>query len=266
MIEDRNKTDLTKLVTQDALNYLDERGCKPIETEVSICEGWTADLAGVLNPTITELGLLKLIKSRPKYGKPGYEVWYQNACAIQNLMTVIVEVKTSRSDFCGDKKWKLSKPANLAYLAIPNDLKVSLDEFPAGWGILAYYEKASMRCVRVPEINSVSIEQQLSVILEIAVRRDNNTRYERLRQLRREISKNANGEVSRTRMLTAFRAMQSIVEGKHGSIEGALEYHGVRKIPDFYIEEIKRLWAVGVPKTESGAYKLAGEQEIGFVD
>ena len=40
MNEDRNKTALTKHVTAAAIAYLDERGCKPIETEVAVEPGW----------------------------------------------------------------------------------------------------------------------------------------------------------------------------------------------------------------------------------
>lgn len=65
MQDDYNKTAITKTITAAALTYLDERGCKPIETEVLAAAGWISDLAAVVCPTITELTLLKLIKRKP---------------------------------------------------------------------------------------------------------------------------------------------------------------------------------------------------------
>lgn len=247
MIDDRNKTALTKSVTAAALSYLDERGCKPIETEVPICTGWVADLAGVLSPTQTELVLLKLIKRRPQYNQPGYREWYEMAQATQKLMTVIVEVKTSRSDFAGDRKWTMDCPSNLAYLAIPNDLVVGPEEFPNGWGVLSYSAaSSSVRCIRIPKCHEITVDQQLGVVLQVAIRRDNNTRYARLRELQREIRQDRNADVSRTRLLTAMRAMKSIVEGKHSTVEESLEYHGV-KLPKYFIDELQLVWGIVAP-------------------
>jgi len=64
---DRNKTDLTHAVTQAAMTWLDERGFKPVETEVEIARGWVADLASAIFPTPTELINLKLIPHRPDW-------------------------------------------------------------------------------------------------------------------------------------------------------------------------------------------------------
>jgi hypothetical protein len=245
MINDRNKTSLTKSVTQAALAYLDERGCKPIETEVTVCQGWVADLAGVLCPTMTELVLLRLIGRRPNRFGPAYEEWKTKLKQMQRLMTVLVEVKTSRSDFYDDRKWKLSQPTNLAYLAIPNDLPIKPEEYPEAWGILSYSSGTKlMRCVRPPELRPVRVDDQLSVILEIAVRRDNNTRYERLRELQREIRCDQNVRINRMRMTTAMQAVLSIVRGHHESVEGVLDYYGVKEISAHMIEELQQVWAV----------------------
>jgi hypothetical protein len=259
VIHDLNKTDLTKAVTQLALVYFDERGCKPIETEVTVAKGWIADLAGVLNPTVTELQLLKLLRRKPKGYDTHYTQWRIEAKNAQRLLTVIVEVKTSRSDFRGDRKWTaLAPPANLCYLAIPEGdgthdnpchFGLRLDEFPIGWGLLSCAPKR-VRCLRVPAIREVTAEQQLNVVLQIAVRRDNNTRYERLRELQRAIRAAKNGEISRMRTLYAMKAMKSIVEGEHGSVKEALEYHGVRHMPEYYMAELEKLWAI-MPTTQS---------------
>lgn len=148
MIDDRNKSDLTKQVTAAALMYLDERGCKPIETEVGVASGWVADIAAVLDPTITELVALKLLKRQPRYGCPGYKEWDTQVRQVHRFMTALVEVKVSRSDFSGDQKWTLPLPTNLAYLAFPKGL-ITESEYPAGWGLLEYsIETDCVRCRR----------------------------------------------------------------------------------------------------------------------
>lgn len=164
MIEDRNKTEITCKATSAAALYLCERGCKPLESEVHICKGWTADLAAVLAPTITELVKLKLLRPRPRTRLvPGlYSEWWNEGKALQRVMTVVVEVKTTRADFCGDKKWEMSIPADLAYLTVPKGL-LSSDEWPNGWGILEYNEQSStVRCGRPPELRQASSEQHIT--------------------------------------------------------------------------------------------------------
>lgn len=248
MTDDRNKTELTRRVTSAVVAYLDERGCKPLETEVPICDGWIADVAAVLSPTITELVKLKLMKPRPRWNHPGYEEWWLSAKAAQQLMTVLVEVKTSRADFSGDKKWTLPIPVNLAYLAVPNSLAVPNDEMPAGWGLLVYSEATGLtRCSRSPVINGVTAEQQRDVILSVAVRRDHDTRYERIRNLRREIRARENEEVTRVRYSRAIRAMLSIVKGEHGTLEEALDRQGIKHLPYWEMDELKKLWAIKPP-------------------
>lgn len=245
MMTDRNKTEITRVVTAAAVRYLDERGCKPVETEVPIDLGWVADIAGVLNPTMTELIELKLLKRKPRYSHPDYQAWHELAKDAQKLMTVLVEVKTSRADFRGDRKWVLPIPTNLAYVAIPKDLAVGMDEMPANWGVLEYWESTDcVRCLRVPGVGAVTTEQQLSVVLQVAIRRDHDTRYERIRKFRREILTSQNENVSRTRVNTAMRAMSSIVHGKYGSLEAALEYHGIKHLAEYDMLGLRKLWAI----------------------
>jgi hypothetical protein len=245
LIEDRNKTVITCSVASAAVRYLEERGAKPLETEVPVCEVWVADVAAVLSPTVTELVALKFIKRRPKGDdEKGRREWWDAAKRVQRLMTALVEVKTSVGDFHGDKKWSLPIPVNIAYTAIPKDLDIRLDEIPSAWGVLEYSAVTEcVRLARVPVVQNVSVEQQLQVVLQIAVRRDHHTRYERMREFRRGIVITRNAEVSRTRTLDAMRAMMSIVEGKHGSVEGALEWNGIKHIPSYALVELRKLWA-----------------------
>lgn len=253
MVDDRNKTEMTKQVTSAAINYLDERGCKPVETEVPVDRGWVADVASVVDPTVTELIALGLIERSPGgWGDPRRAEWAQDAQQAQRLLTALVEVKISRSDFCGDRKWMLPIPVNLAYIAIPNDLKLAPAEIPAGWGLLVLHGD----CVRLqqkPQVQNVSTERQLSVVLQVAIRRDHNTRYQRLRELQRREVDRRSSERSITRVMQAFRVIESIVNGKHESVERALEYHGVRNIPKYYLPELEKLWSIAAKETVTPA-------------
>ncbi len=246
---DRNKTELTHIVTNAVYGWLDERGCKPIETEVPVQHGWVADIASMVSPTLTELVNLKLLKRRPKWNQPGYREWWDVAKQRQQslgLLTVLVEVKTSRSDFSGDKKWTLPVPTHLAYLAVPQGLVI--DEVPKGWGLLEYSPAGkTVTCRVVPEVMNVTVEQQLAVVHGVAVRRDHHTRYERHRAFQKELTVTRNESISRTRVVSAMSAMKSIVRGEHGSVKAALEYYGIRHFPEYALLGLEELWERAKP-------------------
>jgi len=207
-----------------------------------VSRGWVADLAGVLQPTQTELIKLKFVRPRKKYND--YEEFRAAVNTLQRLMTCLVEVKTSRADFVGDKKWKAVHVVDLAYLAVPRGL-IKPEEWPAKWGILEYNEtRDEVKCIRTPEIGCASMEEQRDVILGIAIRRDHHTRYERAREFQRERRIEHNESVSRTRAIDAMRAMKSIVDGQHEDVEGALRYHGVKAFPGHFMKDLKSLWAI----------------------
>jgi len=250
VIEDNNKSALTKAITQAAICYLDERGCKPIETEVPVAASWVADVAAALAPTMTDLIQLKLIKRRPGYNGPGYDEWADQLRKAQKLMTVIVEVKISKSDFVGDHKWKEKLPADLCYLAIPSGLALGAEGLPLGWGSLVYSEPShSLRCSRVPMAAEVSTEQQLATILQIALRRDNHTRYARQREFNQAIRIEQNKEISRTRITRALQAMLAIARGKHGTIQGVFDWYGIKHVPEYLNKELAELWAIASENT-----------------
>ncbi len=50
-INNLNKTPLTNQITNAVAAWMDNRGFKPVETEVTVAGGWVADLAGVIVPT-----------------------------------------------------------------------------------------------------------------------------------------------------------------------------------------------------------------------
>jgi hypothetical protein len=95
LFDDQNKTEITKHITAATCFWLDERGCKPVETEVSVTWGWIADIASVICPSNTELQELKLIRRAPKWSKRAErEAWEVEVKVISRMMTVVVEVKT----------------------------------------------------------------------------------------------------------------------------------------------------------------------------
>lgn len=243
---DRNKSELTHKITRDAVQWLDDRGFKPVETEVCVARGWVADIAGVGSLTTTEAVNLKLIQGK-RWGGDYAEMRKTQRdvfLALPSPMTAVIEVKTSRADFLGDRKWALPAPANICLLAVPSGM-LDADEFPPGWWVLSYNETAPMRTVYRAGIHPQTIERQMQIVLEIAVRRDHHTRYARFREASRQARVWHNEEVSRTRLSTTIGAVESIVKGEHESVEGAMSWHGLRKVPEYLRRRLEKLWRVG---------------------
>ena len=245
LFDDQNKTELTKNITAATCFWLDKHGCKPVETEVYVTRGWVADIASAIFPSNTELQELKLIRRAPRWSKlTERETWEVEAAAITRMMTVIVEVKTSRSDFLGDKKWTSPSMADLSWIAVPSGL-IGESERPQGWGILEYNEGRDcmvMSCV--PQIRITTAEQQRNLIYSIACRRDNHTRYEHINQIRKEYREQDKQRESLIRVKDAIRAALSIAHGVYGSVEGALEAHRIKlcSIGELEMLKLTRLW------------------------
>jgi len=165
-------------------------------------------------------------------------------------MVALVEVKTSHSDFKNDSKWTRSIPSDLAYLAYPAGM-IGVSEWPEGWGILEYHETCdSIKCRRPAVAYEVKAEIQRDMIYEISLRRDHHTRYERLRKFRRESLIERNSDKSLARINDAFRIVLAVAAGVHGSVDGVLEYYGVRKLADYLRERLDDLWNVAPEKAE----------------
>jgi hypothetical protein len=244
LFEDRNKTEMTKAVTAAAVNYLAERGFKPVETEVPVCDGWVADIAGVVDPTTTELIKLRVLRRAPGYDgrdvQSRYSQWRAERDRVFKVMTALVEVKASRSDFEGDKKWTRQPPTDLAYLAIPCHLPI---ECPDGWGLLLYHPEVNcVRLVNVPPMHEVTAAQQRDVILEIAMRQYNDIHYAGMKTSQREFRATETREVSRLRLFTALQAVVDIAEHRHETLERTLEVHGIRDCPKYLMERLVKLW------------------------
>ncbi|WP_415907081.1 MmcB family DNA repair protein [Oleiharenicola sp. Vm1] len=200
---DRNKTFLTASVTRLAVEWLDGNGFKPVETEVAVAERWIGDVVGVSTPTTTELVGLQLLRRAPRgpdfaqREKAGYDarvsawqakqaVWDAERAAMPRVLTIVIEVKTSVGDFRGDTKWNRPWPTNLCYVAMPEGL-VAQELWPRGWGvILCSQDGTEIRRVIPGELRPVAAEQNMDVVLAVAVSRDNATRYGRIRELQQK--------------------------------------------------------------------------------
>lgn len=242
---DLNKTPLTQQITDATFAWLDGKGFKPVETEVRLCAGWCADLAGVLCPTQTELIALKLLARSPKWGTATYDAWYVKRKLALRIMTCLVEVKISRGDFLGDKKWSTSPSTDLAFLVTPANL-ISREEWPTGWGILDFKDGA-VRMLRPPTPFNPTLEQQRDVILEIAVRRDHHTRHARLRELQREERSYANDRETLRRIDKLAKAVMSIASAKHPDVETCLSYWGLHKMSPVAIEMLRPIYGIAKP-------------------
>lgn len=238
MTDDRNKSDLTKQITTAAADYLDEHGCKPVETEVPLRPGWVADIATVIAPTQTELIAMKMLPPRPPWRSEAMPQWKSRLDQLRRVMTVLCEVKVSRGDFIGDRKWALIPPTDLAYVAVPPEMKTLAMELPGAWGILI-----DGRLVRAPLERQATMEQQRDVILQVAIRRDHDTRHERLRALRRRHLDYQNENKTLTRMSHAIQIAQAVAAGRYSPNE-ACARHGV-KLPAYCMEQLRTLAPAG---------------------
>lgn len=250
-MQDRNKTGLTHDVTAVAASWLDLHGFKPIETEVPLCLGWCSDLAAVITPTQTELIDLKLLRRKPRWtwNRKRYEVddsdaasWQAEYKALDRVMTCCVEVKTSRGDFRRDKKWTFALPTDMAYLAAPKGL-TQPEEWPKGWGILEF-ESDVIHQLRPPTPGVTTTEQQLGIVLSIALRRDHNTRYERIRELQKSERIEDGEQRAITRTGDIARLVLSVAHAEYESVERTLERYRRTNLPPWVMEPLKKLYGV----------------------
>lgn len=251
---DRNKTAVTHDVTQAVVRYLDEQGFKPVETEVPVCDGWVADVAACIVPTRTEAINLKLVPRKPKYDcwrfrdeeyiaayrsrEAGWDSLYD---ALPNPVTALVEVKTSRADFAKDRKWSLEPPTNLRYLAAPSGM-LRRDEYPAGWSVLTVNDAGDVRMVQRGEMSAVPLERQIQTVLAVAVRRDHQTRYARLREFQKAERRAQAESTSVWRFTYCVRAIQKVLKAEGQSVEDVLLMHGIKGLGVGVVGELRELW------------------------
>lgn len=244
-MNDRNKTELTLNITRLAALWLDGKGFKPVETEVGVERGWVADVAGVAFPTKTELIELRLVKRAPRWCYDGrdngkYDAWKAARDAIPSRLTATIEVKTSVGDYRGDRKWTAEWPTSLCYVAMPEGM-IPPEQWPKDWGVILFsQEGTTVRKVFPPaRVATVSIEQHLYVVLNLAVARDHHTRYARLRELRKAARADAGERTTCARISTVISLVKAIHGGK--PVEEALAYYGFRSLPDYARRELESI-------------------------
>ncbi len=245
---DRNKSELTHNITRLASLWMDGKGFKPVETEVGVAPGWSADLAGVCCPTQTEAIELKLIPRAPRsravsadFYHDAIKLWRDKLNAIPFPLTALIEVKISVGDYSGDRKWTAPWPTNLCYVAMPEGM-IDPMKWPKGWGVILFsQEGTTIRKVYAPtELRPMTHEQQLATVLAIAVRRDNNTRYAKLRELQKKIRIEEGEGKTVHRFSCAIRVVRAIMAGK--PIDEALLHHGIRtKLPSHVMDDLLTL-------------------------
>lgn len=253
-MNDRNKSELTIAITKNVALWLDGKGFKPVETEVPVSDGWIADVAGVCCPTQTEMIDLKILPRAPRRLSAMFaasdtayndacRAWYDRQKTIPQPLTALVEVKTSRGDYMGDRKWTSEWPTNLCYVAMPEGM-VDPIHWPHGWGVILFSQNgAVVRKVHAPSaIRPLAHEKQLWTIHSLAVARDHQTRYARLREFARE-TRIKNGEyTSIGRISHAIRFVAKVMAGME--IEAALESTYVKiKLPEHVRQELEELKA-----------------------
>jgi hypothetical protein len=241
-VRDRNKTEETHKLTQAVAQWLDEKGAKPVETEVPVARKWIADLAGVIHPTQTELIELKLIKRKPSTwltrshntGKfeptPEYLEWAKQVRELTKPLTIVVEVKTTRADFKGDRKWTAKPVANLMWVATPTGL-LKEGELPEGWGLLELGPRG-LKQVAAPTPHQVTMKQQFDVTLAVAVRRDHHTRYARLKTYQQADRLEAGASKTLHRVQSLAKALMDVVEAKEPSSEACFAKHRIKLWPE----------------------------------
>ena len=182
---DRNKTDLTHRLTALAMIYLENRGFRPVETEVPIAGFGIVDLGGFVTPTPTEVMKLRLNIQR-KFGLAG-ERYDEVMFHYGPILTAVVEIKVTRADFKKDieRKFNSNWPAHLCYLAYPKDL-LAESELPSGW--LGLESDSNGGTLRRRHWNRPVVHPQhpgivAEFLAALAVRTDKRTRFARWRYM-----------------------------------------------------------------------------------
>lgn len=233
---DNNKSALTHKITAVCAAYLDKRGFKPIETEVSLGRmqrGWIADLASFVYPSYTETRLIGL-----------------NSQELISPVTAIVEVKITRGDFKKDIRRKFNAevlPAHICYLAYPKGM-LHDEEIPARWIGLEVKADGS-KMLRRKQKRIVPIEQTSKQIIDligaVAIRRAHRTRYRELKDAMRMYRAEEREKTIRYKTSSVIQAMVAWLDGDpEADLKECLKYYGVYKVPKYLDKEIEKLTAI----------------------
>lgn len=253
---DRNKTTITERVTGAAAEWLSGIGAKPVETEVHIRQGWTADLAAIWSPTRTEAANQKIIPRTPPYTgittkaqraqrseilRYRDELWEQ----IPSPMTIVGEVKTSNADFLRETKWIKESPADMRILFVTKDVFES-NEMPAGWWA-AIHDSETGAFVRVKTrapFTPVDDRQRFLIAWQIAERRHHRTEQRWINDVMKKQRAAQLPKRCETRLFKLAQLVLDIVEGKYKSVDEAIIMNAIRyegKLPDHIMARLNRL-------------------------
>jgi len=165
--------------------YLENRGFKPIETEVFIEGFGIVDVASFVYPTPIECHKLRLANEQ-RFGldKQDYgDIQFRYG----HILTAVIEVKVTRADWLRDKetKFKQRAPAHLCYLAYPKDLLEAKD-LPEGWLGLEMDStgyRVNRRHWNWPMVHPQHPGDVVDFVGAVAIKADHRTRFARHRTM-----------------------------------------------------------------------------------
>lgn len=264
---DQNKTKLTLDVTAAASEWLDKIGAKPIEAEVSITSGWIADLAGIWSPTRTEAADQHLIPralpwksergARAKRSRERNKLYH----AIPDTISIVHEVKVTRSDFRRDHKWAQHSPADMRVLSIVPGIAKE-EEWPEGWWILLHDATtgAVIKVARRAPLTPVTCAQRFRVLMQVSLRRHNRTQYAYIKEITRHQNDQENDRINRVRFTYMARLMRAVHAGEQQTLEECVARHMGRrwKIPADLMEDLSAIHRKAKQDESTGAGEEAG--------
>lgn len=269
-MNDRNKIALTHRITAVAAAYLEGLGCRPVETEVPVDSGWIADVASYWYPTNTEAGRFQLHKKlQVRLNITATDAIRLIDYSFQPL-TVLVEVKVSRSDFLNDSKWSKSPPAHVCLIAYPYEL-IQHSEIPQGWHGLEM-SKTGQRLHKVHHWAGWIHPQHLALvadfIAQVGMRRDARTRWRALRDWEKTYRAT---EADNKQRYSAANFLTQLADWLQGDgyqpdrdLAALLPEIGITKLPQYaqkavdYFEELKRGGSVLLPRSRKKAADRIG--------
>jgi hypothetical protein len=239
VLDDANKTPLTRAVTQTAMLWMRERGFKPLACEVPVREGWCADIAGLTVPTRGEAMKLRLMGPRPKWNPgPGFREQHDAReaayMAIPSPLAAVMEVKVTRADFLRDRTRKFAgpAPAHLCYLAVPAGL-LKPEEYPIGWGMVICSQDGGMvrQSPKTAVLHAVEPAAILLMAWGLAVKVDHDQRYGWLRERRKAEATRETATRIRYRVGNIAQTLLDLVRGR--------EPLGMSRMPEGVQREFK---------------------------
>ena len=247
---DDNKTGLTHRATATAAAYLDALGCKPVETEVAIRDGWIADLASYWYPIMAEAKKLHLDRRAREILGVTPETQphdFLPRAYGSGPFTVLVEVKTAWSDFKrDDRKWRPDPwPAHICFVAYPAGV-VPKEDLPKGWyGLELSKNGSTLR--KIHRAFTQPHPQHSGMVIDflaaVGIRRDHRTRHAATKawaKASRAEDREREVEYSTARLM---EGLVRWIQGKHWQskrcLADVLPELGIKKTPKYLREAIE---------------------------